>query len=466
MVFSSLLFLFGFLPLVLLAYALVPRAQRNLLLLAASIGFYAWGEGWYVAVMLASIAFNYVAGLAIAAAPVGRPRQAVLAGGIAVNLGALVYFKYTGFLVGNLGTVCATLGGPALQADPVHLPIGISFFTFQALSYLIDVGRGEVAATRDPVGYGMYISFFPQLIAGPIVRYRDVAHEVGANRAHDPDLFLDGARRFVVGLAKKVLIANTLSVPADAAFRLGAGELTTPIAWFGLLCYAGQIYYDFSGYSDMAIGLGRMFGFHFRENFLHPYSGQTVQDFWRRWHISLSSWFRDYVYIPLGGSRRGPWRTAANLVLVFALCGFWHGAAWVFVFWGLWHGVFLAAEHFGGRDLVMRLPRPLRHGYTLLVVLIGWVLFRAVDTDHALRYLAALTGTGGLAWEAFASGEEWAILAIAVFGAVPWWASWWPRVEARRSGRILAGLGATVLFALALGMLLLQSANPFIYFRF
>jgi len=474
MVFSSLPFLYFFLPLVLAGYFLLPRVLRNGFLFAASILFYAWGESWYVLVMLGSIAFNWAAGLFIQGAS-GTARRWLLGGAVAANLGALLWFKYANFLADNLSLA---LGGALPHLDPIHLPIGISFFTFQAVSYVVDIARGDVPAQRGFVAYGMYKSLFPQLIAGPIVRYRDVAGEVG-RRATRLDDVASGIGRFVVGLGKKVLIANVVAGPADAVFALPADQLTPGLAWYGAVCYALQIYFDFSAYSDMAIGIGRILGFHFLENFNFPYAATSLQDFWRRWHISLSSWFRDYLYIPLGGSRGGAARTAFNLFVVFLLCGFWHGAAWTFIVWGLWHGFFLAAERWGLGALVAALPRVVQHAYALALVLAGWVFFRADSLGHALDYLRAMAGLGsaptGLAWPIDTVSPE--VLAVIAVGSLASLRvaerayAWIERATAERPLLLspwlalrLAGLGAIMLASTA--SLTAGSFNPFIYFRF
>ncbi len=477
MVFSSIAFLHLFLPVVLALYFLLPRATHNALLLAASLLFYAAGEGWYVLIMLLSIAANWLFGLAIGASGPGRARQRVLAACVGANLALLGVFKYANFAADSLAPLLAFLGLPPIQLAPIHLPIGISFFTFQAISYIVDVARGDVRAQRDPIAYGMYKSFFPQLIAGPIVRYRDVATQVVARRA-TPELFAEGAMRFTIGLAKKALIGNVLAGPADQIFQLPAEQIPPAMAWYGVACYALQIYFDFSGYSDMAIGLGLMFGFRFLENFDLPYTAQSVREFWRRWHISLSTWFRDYLYRPLGGNRRGPLRTAFNLGLVFLLCGLWHGASWTFVVWGLWHGAFIAIEHLGLGRLLAAAPRPLRHAYLLLVVGLGWVWFRADTLDGALGYFGRLAGLGApveaAPWWLVLDAEKALAFALGVLfsaglGAAA--ARALERAAERRSGLLRAWLTAKILAAAALlamsSIALTASAvNPFIYFRF
>jgi alginate O-acetyltransferase complex protein AlgI len=492
--------LFLFLPGVLLLYFTVGRWCRNALLLAASLLFYAWGEQEVVLIMLLSIAVNWAVGLGVDKTRESGIAKLLVALGVAFNVGMLVLFKYSNWLWATLGRAAETIGltdGPAppiaavmspllrgagLTDSPlaetwqVHLPIGISFFTFQAMSYVIDVYRRNGPVQRNPINFAVYISLFPQLIAGPIVRYRDIAAQI-LERVVTLEGFAEGVRRFVLGLGKKVLVANVVAVPVDRIFALPADQIDAPLAWLGIVCYAVQIYFDFSGYSDMAIGLGRMLGFRFLENFNYPYVSASITEFWRRWHISLSSWFRDYLYIPLGGNRHGRARTYSHLLTVFFLCGLWHGAAWSFIIWGLFHGLFLVIERMGLRELLGRMPRPMRHGYTLLVVLVGWVLFRAPDLPYALDYLGALfglapTGAGltvhvGLHLDALVATA----LLAGMIGATPWL----PRLLAWRATRPLglrAGLDIVGVM-LVMGVLLLSamemsasSYNPFIYFRF
>ena len=362
----------------------------------------------------------------------------------------------------------------------VLLPIGISFFTFHAISYVVDVYRGDATAQKSPVHAALYLLLFPQLIAGPIIRYRDIAGQL-ARRTVSLDDFAYGVRRFVVGLAKKVLVANIVAGPADKIFAMAPGQLTAGHAWLGIVCYTLQIYFDFSGYSDMAIGLGRMFGFRFPENFRWPYIADTVQEFWRRWHMSLSTWFRDYLYLPLGGNRVSPARTYVNLVIVFFLCGFWHGASWTFVIWGLFHGTFLVVERLGLANRIMRLWRPLRHLYLMLVVMVGWVFFRADTLSGAAAFLKAMAGVGPalptaytIAW--YLTPELWLALAAGLIGSTPivpalgrWrdrWVEGGPRL-ALASGLGALGTAALMLLLVASMMqIAARSYNPFIYFRF
>lgn len=383
MVFSSIVFLCVFLVGVFLLYTVMPSLRvKNALLIIVSLGFYAYGEPVYVLLMLLSSVMNYVFALWIARTPDRKNRlAAVLA--VAANLGLLIVFKYSGMLV----ETCNSLLGSSLPVPAIALPIGISFFTFQALSYVIDVYRGTVEAQRNYFYVLLYISFFPQLIAGPIVKYRDI-QEMIVDRRQDITNIAHGFRRFICGLAKKVLIADTMGQVVDVMFSTPIPELCVLTAWLGAIAYIFQIYYDFSGYSDMALGLGMMFGFKFKENFNYPYSALNIQDFWRRWHISLSTWFKEYLYIPLGGNRKGRGRAVFNRLTVFFLCGLWHGASWTFVVWGLWHGLFLLVEEYVPG--LKRLPKFFGHLYTLLVVTIGFVLFRADSFSFALGYLGAM----------------------------------------------------------------------------
>ena len=496
MLFSSSVFLFHFLPMVLLLHLLAGKRFRNTLLLAASLYFYAWGETLLVAIMLVSIACNYGFGLWVAHARETGGRAKLAVGvAIAFDLGLLIVFKYANWLWENLqlmfGSQAAPLLGWAHPSDlfanaigtgegHLRLPIGISFFTFQAMSYVIDVYRRDVAAQRNPVRFALYISLFPQLIAGPIVRYRDIAVQL-AERTVSRDEFASGVRRFVLGLGKKMLIANTLAVPADAIFALQPELLPANVAWIGILCYSLQIYFDFSGYSDMAIGLGKMFGFDFLENFRHPYVARSVTEFWRRWHISLSSWFRDYLYIPLGGSRRGSARTAINLLIVFLLCGLWHGASWSFVVWGLFHGGFLVLERVGLGERLRRLPRIAQHTYVIVACMLGWVFFRAADIEQAMTFIGSLFGTRGFSFEsqplhAFLESPAWLALLAGIVGSTPWYSRLSERVENCESESRLFALTATarvggvlllsLVFGLSVMLLAAGTYNPFIYFRF
>jgi alginate O-acetyltransferase complex protein AlgI len=479
MVFSSPIFLFVFLPLTLALYYVLPRAAKNGFLLFASLVFYAWGEIFFVLVMLASISFNYIFGRLIGGAGPGR-KKGFLAAGVAANLSLLAYFKYANFIVDNLQQLGWLAG---VEWSEVHLPLGISFFTFQAMSYLVDVYRGENKAQKSLVNVALYIALFPQLIAGPIVRYHDIARQI-RDRTIDLLLVNSGLQRFVYGLAKKVLIANPLGLVADEIFALSGGDLSTGTAWLGIACYTLQIYFDFSGYSDMAIGLGRMLGFRFLENFNYPYVSRSIKEFWRRWHISLSSWFRDYLYIPLGGNRVGGLRTYFNLLIVFCLCGLWHGASWTFLTWGLFHGAFLVLERTPFGRILGTLPSVLRHLYTLLVVMAGWVFFRTESMGEAMQFFSALAGMSIADGQApavsqFLNLKVTILLVVGTLLATPlssrlnaillrWTRAGDPEVigpgpVAYATGNVIL---LTTLFILSLMAIGANAYNPFIYFRF
>ena len=482
MLFTEPVFLFLFLPALLaLTFVRSPHeGYANRVLAVASVIFYAAGGGWFTLLMLASIAFNYRMAILVdrAQLPARRWRMLVLAVGL--NLVVLAFFKYADFGVANANAVLGALGGETIALPHVLLPIGISFYTFHAISYVVDVYRGHASAQKQPVHAALYLLLFPQLIAGPIIRYREIADQL-ARRVVTMDDFAVGVRRFVVGLGKKMLIANTVAVPADRIFALPAAELSPAHAWLGIVCYTFQIYFDFSGYSDMAIGLGRMFGFRFPENFRWPYVADTVQEFWRRWHMTLSAWFRDYVYVPLGGSRQSRSRTYVNLVTVFFLCGLWHGASWTFVVWGLFHGAFLVLERLGLAGLIHRLPAPVRHAYLLLVVMAGWVFFRAETLPDALVFFQALAGKAATVPTPFLVGwyltpELWLALVAAVTFAMPIGpilAGWRDRTlgDPARPARAwsvaafsIASLAAVLLLSIV--QVAARTYNPFIYFRF
>jgi alginate O-acetyltransferase complex protein AlgI len=494
LLFTEPTFLFLFLPVLLALYFITGSREHgaygNWLLLIASVVFYATGGGSFTWLMLGSIAFNYWMAILV-----GRdPRWLPVA--IAVNLTVLGVFKYANFFADNLNALLRMAGGQPIAVPRVLLPIGISFFTFHAISYVVDVHRRDATAQKSPVHAALYLLLFPQLIAGPIIRYRDIADQL-ARRLVTVDDFAYGVRRFIIGLAKKVLVANVVAGPADRIFAMPFAELSTGHAWLGLTCYTLQIYFDFSGYSDMAIGLGRMFGFRFPENFRWPYIADSVQEFWRRWHITLSTWFRDYLYIPLGGNRVSPARRYRNLVTVFFLCGLWHGASWNFVIWGLWHGTFLVIERLlatntrthgsTGSPQAPALSRSKgdfvairwlwRHAYTMLVVMIGWVFFRADTLPGAVAFLRALAGLSdpaptiyALRW--YLTPELWLTLTAGIIGSTPWVVA-----LARRLARAepppfdwrVSLVSTTALAALLVASIVSIAArtyNPFIYFRF
>ena len=423
---------------------------RNGLLLLFSLAFYAWGEPMYVFLMLGAILANYLLAFRV------RKSRLVFVCAVALDLGLLAVFKYLDLLIS------AANGLFRLNLPGAHLalPIGISFYTFQILSYVIDVRRGDVPPARNLVDFAAYVSMFPQLIAGPIVRYVDVAADLRRLNG-DISTAAAGARRFCMGLAKKVLLANTLASAADTAFGM-TGSLNFGGAWAGLIAYALQIYFDFSGYSDMAIGLGKMLGFSFPENFRYPYVSLSVKEFWRRWHLSLSTWFRDDLYIPLGGSRRGKGRTLLNLLIVFALCGLWHGADWTFLLWGLWHGLFLCLERLSFmKKLQEALPKWVRWCYTALVVLLGWVLFRADNLGMALQYAGNLFSLEGVWISEVLTVQSGAALLAGIVCCLPL-----PRPRQNALTETVYTLIALTLLAACALCLAGGTYNPFIYFRF
>ena len=476
MLFTSSTFLFVFLPILLAVYYLCPRRYRNDVLLLASLLFYAWGEVSGLLLLLFSIGVNYLVGRGVdRAQKQNGSGVGALRVGIAFNLLVLGIAKYTFFAVESVNSLLGSLGVRAIEMRPFGLILGISFFTFHAISYLVDIYRRRAAAQEGIVNYALYIALFPQLIAGPIIRYRDIADQLTARRVTVADL-AEGIGIFIIGLAKKLLLANILGVFADQAFSADARQLTVFAAWLGILCYTGQIYFDFSGYSDMARGLCRLFGFRIINNFNYPYVAQSVREFWRRWHISLSNWFRDYLYIPLGGNRLGPWRTVANLFVVFLLCGLWHGAHWNFVLWGLYYGAFLAVERLPVVErLLGAIGRPARHAYLLGVVVLGWVLFRAEGLDAAARYYRAMFGFNAGAGTVTPELRPalGAVLVVAVIAATPAVSTLYGRWQHRAqggAGRVSYEIVTTALFTAMFGacvsFVAMGAYNPFIYFRF
>ena len=458
MVFSSLIFLIIFLPIVLICYFVLPKACRNLVLLAASLVFYAWGEPIYIFLMLISILLNYILGLDIGRSS-GARKKAALVTAIVVDLLTLGFFKYYGFLITTVNDIFSL----SLPVRQLALPIGISFYTFQILSYIIDVYRGKVKVQKNPLRFALYVTMFPQLIAGPIVRYEEIERELG-DRTVTWDRVTRGAEIFLIGLSKKVLLANTLG--ALFASVQAAADRTALTAWIGMIAYTLQIYFDFSGYSDMAIGLGHIFGFSFPRNFNYPYIANSITDFWRRWHMTLSGWFREYVYIPLGGNRVGPWRHIFNILLVWALTGLWHGAAWNFVLWGLYYGLLLVLEKYLFKNALAKSPALLRHLYTLFFVVIGWVLFSAGSISEAFGMLADMFGRHGPAdltgIYALRSYGLW--LAVGMFCACPAAYKWFRNRS--HDLPVLTLLIGTALIFLCIAGLVAGSYNPFLYFRF
>jgi alginate O-acetyltransferase complex protein AlgI len=477
-VFSSIVFLGLFFPATFFAYYTVPTRWRNALLALASIIFYAWGEPRYVIIMLTSVAMNFW--LARLIDRIERRRKLMLGAAITINLLLLGIFKYSGFLVDNINGLLSSFSVPPLVIEPIALPIGISFYTFHAISYLVDIYRRNAKPNRSLVDYSLYIMLFPQLIAGPIIRYKDI-HTQLAQRTGTIDDINAGIVRFTIGLAKKVLVANQLGLMADAGFNVPATQIGPVVAWLSLVCYTLQIYFDFSGYSDMAIGLARMFGFRFPENFNYPYTATSIQDFWRRWHISLSTWFRDYLYIPLGGNRRGETRTLVNLWAVFLLTGLWHGASWNFVIWGAIHGFFLMMERVARNsrgESQFRIAAGLGRVYAMFVVMLAWVFFRASSLNQAVQFLQALAGHWPRAqWtvsaEAIYSNQAGVLIVAAMLLAGGLYAKLvtvTKRLWENLAERALDGWVRTAMVAPALVLccmsLALGQYNPFIYFRF
>lgn len=469
MVFSSLEFLTVFLPVVLLLYYLMPGKGRNVLLLLASLVFYAWGEPIYIVIMLVSIALNYLFGLGIDRFEQKKNAQkAILIVSVIVNLLMLGVFKYGNFVIENINAVAHT----AIPQMKLSLPIGISFFTFQAMSYVFDVYRKDAQAQKNILNFGLYISLFPQLIAGPIVRYKTVAEEIN-HRTVDFALAAKGIKRFLIGLAKKVLLANNIGYLWSLLTENTDGHLTASAAWLGAIAYTFQIYFDFSGYSDMAIGLGNLFGFHFLENFNYPYISTSITEFWRRWHISLGTWFKEYVYIPLGGNRKGKLRQVRNILIVWLLTGLWHGASWNFVFWGLYYGLFLLLEKFVLNRFLPKLPSFVRHLYTLLVVIFGWVIFAFDDTAQLFAYFGSMFGANGFADGNFVYSlvSNAVLLLILLLASTPLCASLGKKLEKKCKKKpaaftALETVWYLLLFVLSVAYLVDSTYNPFIYFRF
>ena len=464
MVFSSPIFLFAFLPLCVIVYYLLGKRpkMRNYWLLLCSLLFYAWGEPLYITVMLGVVALSYVAALYCE-----PKRKLPLIIYCVLSLGILCYFKYTNLLI----TTAGDLFGAGWKPLKIIMPIGISFYIFQSLSYVVDVYRGVVPAQHNFLKLALYVSFFPQLIAGPIVKYHDVARYID-HRFENWDWIIYGTRRFIQGLAKKMLLANVMGKVADDIFTAGPGAIDVPTAWLGAVAYTFQIFFDFSGYSDMAIGLGCIFGFRFLENFNYPYISASITEFWHRWHISLSTWFKEYLYIPLGGNRHGQLLTYRNLLIVFACTGIWHGANWTFLFWGLWHGCFLLIEK---SSWYKRLPnfKPAAHLYALLVVVVGWVFFRSESITGACAYLQVMFGlaaahaaTFPLAY--YLNNKAALVLAACIVFSIPWRCA----VGKLQTGllalpaRLAVNLVYLLLFFLCCMYVAGATYNPFIYFRF
>ncbi len=463
MVFSSFIFLWFFLPLIFIAGMIIKAPGRqNILLLLGSLLFYAWGEPVYILLLLASILLNYLFGLGIGSAEKQNVKKLLLTAALVINLGSLACFKYLGLLSASLAALLPSAGIPVIE---LPLPVGISFFTFQAMAYIIDLYRGKYPPQKDPLKLALYISFFPQLIAGPIVRYIDIEKQL-TDRKISLDGVSYGIRRFIYGLAKKVLIANTLADAVDRLLSHGPSAIGTAGCWFCAIAYTLQIYYDFSGYSDMAIGLGRIFGFEFRENFDLPYISRSISEFWRRWHISLGEWFREYLYIPLGGNRKGKARSFINLFIVFALTGFWHGASWRFMAWGIYHGAFRIIEKAGFEDFLKKHP-VFSHIYTIIIFTIGWVIFRADSLGLALEQIKQMfiPAASQISPGIYTGNYKLIALAAGIFFCGPA-----QKLLGKQAQKSKDGFAELACCAVLAGLCILclggESYNPFIYFRF
>ncbi|NOU66236.1 MBOAT family protein [Paenibacillus sp. LMG 31461] len=489
MVFSSPIFIFLFLPVVILVYYFINVQFRNLLLLIASLFFYAWGEPKVVFLMIFSILLNYSFGILIEHYNKRlKISRIIVAIAIISNLSFLIYYKYINFILDNFNNLLIGFEAQPIVIDKVSLPIGISFFTFHVISYIIDAYKGKTPIQKNPLLLGLYVSFFPQLVAGPIVRYHDIAEQL-TKRTVDLNGIAYGTQRFVLGLGKKVLISNPLAQVADQIFSSNTNELTSPIAWLGIICYTLQLYFDFSGYSDMAIGLGRIFGFKFLENFNYPYISKSIQEFWRRWHISLSTWFRDYLYIPLGGNRVKKSRFYFNLLIVWLATGIWHGASWNFIIWGLFHGLFIIIERVPAIKKVLgALWSPFQHIYALLIVIIGWVFFRAEDLNYAIEYLRSMfmLQTPEVVSQyasMYLNNEVYLALLFGIVGSTPIIKSYSKLYDLtilklnsnnNKTFKYTLGylmhavklIGLVLIFIFTIASLASNTYNPFIYFRF
>ena len=481
MVFSSLVFIFLFLVGILTVYYIVPKCLKNTVILLGSLLFYAWGEPSYIIVMIISTLIDYLAGLMIWKFGGNKHiRRICLILSLVMNLSLLAIFKYSGFFAENLNAIA---GEKLIDIDKVFflgikdlpvntLPIGISFFTFQSMSYTIDMYRGEIEVQKNPISFAAFVTLFPQLVAGPIVRYSDISAEL-VHRTINFDKIYEGVVRFITGMGKKVLIANSVGAVWDtvlADVRAGT-PVSAAAAWLGMIAYTLQIYFDFSGYSDMAIGLGKMMGFNFPENFNYPYLSKSVAEFWRRWHITLGAWFRSYVYIPLGGNRKGLGRTVLNLAIVWLLTGIWHGADWTFIIWGSLYGVFIILERLFLGKVLEKLPGPISWLYTMLLVMFGWVLFASPDLASAGAYFGALFGSSGVVFDSGATYlliNYGAVLVLGVFAATDAWKVIVERTEKRAPTLVhtLMPICKTGVFLLCVAYLVDATYNPFLYFNF
>ena len=468
MVFSSLIFLFMFLPMTLIIYYICPRKFKNLVILIMSLIFYAWGEPIYIFLMIGSILIDYIGGLMIEANEEDKEkRRAIFITVIVLNLSFLFFFKYYGFLIDNINGVLGT----NLQIRNLPLPLGISFYTFQLISYVADVYMGKVVAQKNIINFGAYITMFPQLVAGPIVQYNDVENQLN-NRRESMEKFGKGVERFILGIGKKVLIANNIGMIWTSIKGIPLEELSILSAWIGIIAFTLQIYFDFSGYSDMAIGLGKMFGFDFLENFKYPYMSMSVSEFWRRWHISLGSWFRDYIYIPLGGNRRGIAIQFRNLFIVWFATGLWHGASWNFVIWGLYFGVFIFLEKVFLGKVLKKVPGFIAHTYTLLLVIISWVFFDMVKVNEALHYIKVMFGIGENIFidniAKYTLKTNLMILVIAILCSTPLIRNLIANLKKKYKlkGEFIVIVMNMLILIISTAYLVSESYNPFLYFRF
>lgn len=468
MVFSSLEFLFLFLPLILVAYFVTPNRGKNAVLLIFSLMFYAWGEPVYVLLMLFSIGINYAFGRMIATRRDAGAAKWILILSIVMNLLLLGVFKYGDFLVANLNGLLHT----AIPQPNLPLPIGISFYTFKIISYVIDVYGSRVKAQKNFINFGAYVTLFPQLTAGPIVRYATIGEELEC-RTHSMDQFSEGARRFMAGLGKKVLLANNIGILWDSMSNLGGSQMSVVAAWLGMIAYTFQIYFDFSGYSDMAIGLSKMFGFHILENFEYPYISKSITEFWRRWHISLGTWFREYVYIPLGGNRKGVGRQLFNLAVVWALTGIWHGASWNFLAWGIYYCILLILEKLFLLRWLKKAPAIVGHVYTLFFVMIGWVLFAFDQFSEGFAYIGYLFGAGGIPFLSgaalYALQSNLPMLLLLCVASTPLMKKLYDKAVTKWNAGVLTTaecIGIASIFVLSVAYLVDSSYSPFLYFRF
>jgi len=467
MVFSSLVFLFYFLPIVMIAYFFSPPKVRNIIILVSGIVFYAWGEPFYILIMLLSTAIDYTAGRIIDKYDGNdKMRRLCLIISVCVNLGLLSVFKYGSFFITNINALLGT----NIHDPQLPLPIGISFYTFQSMSYTIDLYMRKIKVQKNFFSFAAYVTLFPQIVAGPIVRYEDVAKEID-DRSVTIGKVSEGIAVFLKGLGKKVLLANNIGLVWSQIKAMDYSSISALTAWIGILAFTFQIYFDFSGYSDMAVGLGKMLGFNFPKNFDHPYISKSVSEFWRRWHITLGSWFRSYVYIPLGGNRKGTLKTLRNLLIVWALTGFWHGASWNFVVWGLYFGILIIIERIGWGKILEKLPSPISVLYTFLIVVIGWVFFDIDGMLPALSYLKAMFGGTGIGVDSFslyALASNAAIFAICIFGSTDFFDYFRDKLKDKKPEIVTALTPVLQLCIMVLCTAYLADAtyNPFLYFKF